>query len=808
MLIHHPAGNNPYAACGYDRLPYRPAANEAVTIFALSSSQDNTDRTTALLLTTDGHTRRIQGRPAPDIQADCLRFDLGAFAAGSKVSYRFDQAGDPATYCFEVRQKLRVSAYLGHVQPDPAQLYLYFRLSDDRCLMLTLTAEEAGCRLLPQLTDPRPETHSQASLNLTLSDTDAAAGGSKVLVSLEPKPFRFALGDSEKPTAPALCCAGLESISLTAQPDGLITDFFIPLELSGQGFFGCGEKFDRVNQRGLQPRNLVYENYTKQGRHTYLPVPWLFSNQHWGLFAETQAETRWDLSHYAGARVSGSFSGQTDDGRFHPLHLWLGEPACLLKRLTHHQGTPALPPPWVFGPWMSANGWATQQEAEEQLRLTRELNIPATVMVLEAWSDEETFYIWNGAGYIPRRKAFTYKDFSFPADGPWPDPRAFTQSLAQAGMHLVLWQIPIIRPTRDNHNQQLRLDEQEAISQGYCVQNPDGTPYRIPDKWFTGSLLLDFSNPQAVSWWLEKRRYLCEELNVEGFKTDGGEFIYLPETRFSNHKTGISMRNLYPALYTQAYYDFLNKEGRHGVTFSRAGYSGSQYRPLHWAGDQLSQYSELRGQLTAGLSAGLSGVLFWGFDIGGFAGELPDTDFYLRSAAMGCFSPIMQFHSEPRSGQYGDSRRRDWINDRSPWNMARVNEAPEIIAAYRRLAKLRMQLLPYLYDEARHAVASGRPLMAHLIYDYPDCQQSLLCEDQYMLGRNLLVAPVLEAAATGREVWLPEGQWFDFWSGQPFVGGMTVQVQSPLGEIPVFSKIEELCYPRLLQTEGGKSDVC
>ncbi|MDD4369454.1 MAG: glycoside hydrolase family 31 protein, partial [Oscillospiraceae bacterium] len=709
-----------------------------------------------------------------------------------------DQADDPAVYRFTVRKKLSVRAYLGHVQPDSAQLYLYFRLSDDHCLLLSLTAEETGCRLLPQLTDPQPEALSRAALSLTLAEPYASASGSNVLVSLDPNPFRLALGDAENPADPALCCADLRGISLIAQPDGLITDFFIPLILSGQGFFGCGEKFDRVNQRGLQPRNLVYENYTQQGRHTYLPTPWLFSDRHWGFFAETEAETRWDLSHYEEDRVSGSFSGQTDDGRFHPLHLWLGDPARLLQRLTHLQGAPALPPPWAFGPWMSANGWATQKEAEEQLQMTRDLDIPATVMVLEAWSDEETFYIWNGARYIPQRQAFKYEDFSFPADGPWPDPRAFTKTLDEAGLHLVLWQIPIIRPISDNQNQQLRLDEREAIAQGYCVQNPDGTPFRIPDKWFSGSLLLDFSNPQAASWWLEKRRYLCEALNVEGFKTDGGEFVYLPEARFANHKTGVSMRNLYPALYTQAYYDFLNQNCRQGVTFSRAGYSGSQYRPLHWAGDQLSQYSELRGQLTAGLSAGLSGILFWGFDIGGFAGELPDSDLYLRSAAMGCFSPVMQFHSEPRNGQYGDSRRRDWINDRSPWNMARVNAAPEIITAYRRLAKLRMKMLPYLYAEARHSVATGRPLMAHLIYDYPDCRQSLLCEDQYMLGQSLLVAPILEEATTSREVWLPKGQWFDFWSGRPVTGGETILVNSLLGEIPVFSKREELCYPELM----------
>jgi alpha-glucosidase (family GH31 glycosyl hydrolase) len=257
------------------------------------------------------------------------------------------------------------------------------------------------------------------------------------------------------------------------------------------------------------------------------------------------------------------------------------------------------------------------------------------------------------------------------------------------------------------------------------------------------------------------------------------------------------MRNLYPVSYTQAYYDFLQEGERKGVTFSRAGYWGSQRRPLHWAGDQLSTFEELKSQLKAGLSAGMSGVLFWGFDLGGFAGDLPSTDLYLRAAAMATFCPIMQFHSEPRSGQYGDSRRRDWVNDRSPWHMARVNGAPEIIEIYRSFAKLRMKLIPYIYEEARFCVRKGRPLMAHLILDYPEDEKVLDLEDQYLFGRYLLVAPVLEEKARSRKVYLPEGRWFDFWTGEPMEGGTYKEVNCPLNILPVFSRDPELLGPRI-----------
>jgi alpha-D-xyloside xylohydrolase len=148
----------------------------------------------------------------------------------------------------------------------------------------------------------------------------------------------------------------------------------------------------------------------------------------------------------------------------------------------------------------------------------------------------------------------------------------------------------------------------------------------------------------------------------------------------------------------------------------------------------------------------------------------------------------MQFHSEPRSGQYGDSNRRDWINDRSPWNMARVNEAPEIVDIYRRYAKLRMKLLPYIYEEAQHCALTSRPLLCHLIYEYQNDEAVLDMEDQYLFGRKLLVAPVVEKDASGREVYLPAGDWFDFWTGIHCEGGRRFTVVCPPGEIPVFSR--------------------
>jgi alpha-D-xyloside xylohydrolase len=426
-----------------------------------------------------------------------------------------------------------------------------------------------------------------------------------------------------------------------------------------------------------------------------------------------------------------------------------------------------LPPAWAFGPWISANGWNSDREVEAQLEAMQMYDYPATVIVLEAWSDERTFYTWNDEMHFR-------------------DPSALIRKLKAAGLRVVLWQIPVIKYEWDGEpGAALLADEAEAIEKGYCVMRADGTPYRITEKWFHNSLVLDFTNPKATEWWFKKREHLIE-MGVEGFKTDGGEFLFGSDLTLYNGIKGEAAHNLYPNFYVKAYQAFMKEKGINGVTFSRAGFAGSQAVPIHWAGDQLSSFSELRAQLNAGISAGLSGILFWGFDIGGFAGPLPGAELYLRATAMAAFCPIMQWHAEPRSGQYGG--RAGENNDRSPWNLARVHDDPSILEIAAAFARMRMELMPYIWSEAQYAAEHSRPLMAHLIYDFPDDPTVYGISDQYMLGRELLVAPIVHEGMRARRVYIPAGNWFDFFDGLPVEGGQWIEADCPLSGIPVFRR--------------------
>lgn len=574
------------------------------------------------------------------------------------------------------------------------------------------------------------------------------------------------------------------------------------IAMTGSAFYGFGEKFDHVNQKGLSPLSYVVEQYSNQQDKSYIPIPFFFTDHNVGFLQNNTWKTQFSIKEtkksppmeYASKKSNlhevGISSRCPREGILYECTLFVGEPREIIRQYTSITGELTLPPKWAFGPWMSSNGWNTQKESLEQIAQMNELSIPATVLVLEAWSDEETFYIWNDAKYTPRTDggSMAYEDFTFTEEGKWPNPKEFANAVNENGLKLVLWQIPVVKYERSPHCEQLDLDTEYAINQGLCVKNADGSPYRITEMWFGNSLIPDFTNPETLRWWFDKRKYLVSELGVSGFKTDGGEFLFDESSYLYDGRTIEEAHSDFPNLYVGAYHNFLNETlgNNQGVTFSRAGYTGAGKYPIHWAGDQVSTFSELRGQLMAGLSIGLSGVPFWSFDLGGFAGDFPSTELYLRSAAFGAFAPVMQFHSEPRNGQYYMTERKRWNNDRTPWNMAIANDDERIIEVYRLFANLRMNLLPYLWQEANYCVKTSRPMMAHLIYDYPMEESVIDLDDEYMLGRDLLVAPIIAEGAVGREIWLPKGVWYDFWSGLKLTGGTTIYYECQLNKIPVF----------------------
>lgn len=529
------------------------------------------------------------------------------------------------------------------------------------------------------------------------------------------------------------------------------------------GVYGMGEKFDCLNQKGRTVVNEVVEKFCNQGECSYCVTPFFMTDAGFGIYVNTKERTVFSFQEKIRCEMP-------EDAA---VYVFLGSMREILHDYAGLFEKPKLPPAWAFGVWISANRWNCEQDVEEQLANLKKYRFPAGVMVLEAWSDEATFYIWNGADYEAKQGRARYEDYDFSKSAFWSDPKGMIDRLHAEGIKLVLWQIPVWKAQEGAYSSQLALDREYAVRNNLCVMNRDGTPYEIPEgNWFAGSMIPDFTKEETRAFWFDKRQYLTD-MGVDGFKTDGGEFIYREQILFADGSTGRQGKNQYCQDYLNAYTAFL-QEGQ--VLFSRAGYAGAHRTPIHWAGDHQSTNEEFRSVLTAGLSAAMSGMAFWSFDIGGFAGALPDPDLYLRATQMACFSPVMQWHSEPEGGQFKELMPGiTGNNERSPWNIAKVYGRPELLDEIRYWHELRMELLPYLYETAGQAVTDDMPMMRPLVYSFQEDENCLDVEDAYMLGDKLLVAPLMEAGQKTRELYFPAGNWFGFFTGKKYAGGRKYQ---------------------------------
>ena len=560
---------------------------------------------------------------------------------------------------------------------------------------------------------------------------------------------------------------------------------------AGERVVGFGERFDSVDQRGRVLDTTVFEQYKQQGNRTYLPSPFAIvagGERGWGFHVRTSRRVHFDVGHQTADRLLIELA--VDPARpVVELRLYEGDPRLVLATHLAEVGGLRRPPDWVFRPWMSANDWNTQARVEAEVARSVELGVPVGAVVIEAWSDESTFAVFRDARYDvrPDGAPLAAADVTYPPDGAWPDPAGMIRRLGERDVRVLLWQIPVL-PSGDDEGHrrdggQLAADAATMTARGYCVGEADGTPYRNRGWWFPGALLPDWTNPAATQWWLAKRRYLVDELGVAGFKTDGGEHAWGDELTYADGTRGAESNNRFPLAYAEAYSSLFD-DGE-GTVFSRAGFTGAGRAPCHWAGDEDSTWPAFRASITAGLSAAVSGVAFWGWDLAGFSGELPTVELYVRAAAMAALCPIMQYHSE-FTGNLADADGRRPQRDRTPWNVAEQRGDQRALTLYRRFAVLRERLQPYLRAQADVCVDERVPMMRPLGLGWPTDRAVWEHPLQYQFGDSMLVAPVCDEGATGVDVYLPEGAWIDAWSGEERRGPRLVRRPVPWDEIAVY----------------------
>lgn len=523
--------------------------------------------------------------------------------------------------------------------------------------------------------------------------------------------------------------------------------------------FGLGGRYNCINQKGKTVENVVEEVFCNQGDRTYFPLPFFLLDNGYGFFVDSKNTLTFEFEEPI---IIKGFDLERDK-----LYVFNGSYKECIRDFIKLTGEAMQAPKWVFGPWISAHRWNSQKMVDEVCKKIRKFDIPISALVLEQWSDEATFYIFNGATY-PDKPVLKYEDFSF-ENSPWYNPKSMIEDLHKMEIKLILWQCPVVKhiPKDESYNER-HTKEWEFVKNEKLVVWGEEEPYTIPDgHWFNGSMIPDFTNPKSREWWFNNRQYLID-IGVDGFKTDGGEFIYSEVSNYIG-ETKEQLKNNYALEYVKAYSEFL---GDDKVAFSRAGYTSQQKYTLQWAGDQKSTFSELKAIYNAGISASLCGQINWGFDIGGFSGELPSRDLYLRANQLAVFSPIMQIHSEPVGGQFSAiDPIKKFNNERTPWNMA--GDDLEFLSDIRKYYYLRMNLMPYIYSEYLKALEEKSTLMKHMNIDFTGDYPP----EQYVFGK-LIVAPVLSDEKIMEEkeieVILPQGDFYNIFTKEKVNGKTTL----------------------------------
>lgn len=248
------------------------------------------------------------------------------------------------------------------------------------------------------------------------------------------------------------------------------------------------------------------------------------------------------------------------------------------------------------------------------------------------------------------------------------------------------------------------------------------------------------------------------------------------------------IHNVYGLLMTRATQEGLLKlrPNLRPFVLSRASYAGGQRYTALWPGDNVSDWGHLRGSINTLIGMGLSGLAFVGSDIGGFA-ETPSAELYTRWLQAGVFYPFMRSHSA-----FGTP-------DQEPWAFGTYHEGLN-----RRAIELRYELLPHIYNVMREASLTGVPALRPMLLEYPGDPNTYGMEDQFMFGADLLVAPVLREGATEREVYLPKGEWYDYWTGERHEGGKRICVPVTLASLPIYVRAGAVLFQQPVVQHTGE----
>jgi alpha-D-xyloside xylohydrolase len=506
-------------------------------------------------------------------------------------------------------------------------------------------------------------------------------------------------------------------------------------------FYGLGQHQNGVlNQRNLE-MELSQDN-------TNISIPFFLSSKGYGILWNNASATRWNNRFQPVLELQSSLAKIID-------YFFIAGPRFdrIIGGYRTLTGAAPMYPLWAYGYWQSKLGYTSQSEMLSVAARYRELQIPIDNIVLDA-------------GYETAMSSRVFnKNF--------PDPKGMVQTLHDEHLHMMASVWPVFQPGSEAFSE---MDENKF----FVDEGNDVYPAYYP-----GSRLYDAYNEKArKAYWKQIKKSLFD-IGVDAFwmdSTEPGDLYAEEHGSILNGATiaeeeGTPVANAYPFMTTKAIYD-----GQRSVTdkqrvfiLTRSGFLGMQRNAAAaWSGDIATNFETLRREIPAGLNYSMSGLPYWTTDVGGFLGGNTDDpkyrELFVRWFQYGAFCPVFRVHGTRTN------------NQNELWSYGK--EAQDILTLYDRL---HYRLLPYSYSlAARTALESYTPMRA-LAFDFSEDSNSLDIDDEFMLGPSVLVAPVTEAGAVNRSVYLPAGaRWYDFWTGAEVEGGKRVTKRTPLSVMPLY----------------------
>ena len=526
----------------------------------------------------------------------------------------------------------------------------------------------------------------------------------------------------------------------------------------GESFYGLGDKASHLNLKGRRVENWAMDQYAfhKDQEPLYKVVPFyigLHHNKSYGVFFDNTFKTFFDFCHER--RNVTSF--WAEGGEMNYYFFYGPKMSDVVTTYTHLTGKPELPPMWTLGYHQCKWSYYPESKVKEITSKFRELKIPCDGIYLDI-------------DYMDGFRCFTWNKEYFP------DPKRMVAELAKDGFKTVVIIDPGIKIDKDY------WVYKEALENDYFCKRADG-PYMKGKVWPGECNFPDYTNPAVREWWAGLFKELISEIGVKGVWNDMNEPAVMevpgktfpPDVRHDYDGNPCSHRkahNIYGTQMARATYEGVKRFAypKRPFIITRSAYSGAQRYTSSWTGDNVASWEHLWIANIQMQRMSMSGMGFTGSDIGGFA-EQPSGELYARWIQLGVFHPFCRTHS---SGDHGEQE---------PWSFG-----TEVIDITRKFVELRYQLLPYLYTMFWNYVNDGTPMLKPLVYFDQEDMHTHYRTDEFIFGNQILVCPILEPNAQGRRMYLPKGNWYNYWTNEFVEGKRELWVSTKFDEIPVFVK--------------------